>query len=383
MIERAKSSGVRAAQRRRASRPIAADAADAVRLRPAPVARAPRAGRGVSGLARRASPRGRCAVRARATCSTSGSATTSCATRWRPMLPPRWPASADAGVRVYLQRGNRDFLLGERFARAAGAILLPDAIVRPSAWHAYAADARRSALHRRLEIPALPRVVGGSRSTGAASSALPWFARRGIGAMLRAASRRANRGKTETIMDVSNDAVAAALREHGVSRLIHGHTHRPARHEHRRRRCAARAPGARRLVRPRAATSSVDEQGAEARSYEAAAAESAAASAQRLREVGDQVVAVLDADRKADQRVGDAHRSRGAPAPFRRRSCARPESPASGCRRGSTTSTTHLQAIQKIEAVERRIELERQQCAVSRRTVRPPAACCGCEASPG
>jgi len=32
-------------------------------------------------------------------------------------------------------------------------------------------------------------------------------------------------------MDVNADAVAAAFREHGVSRLIHGHTHRPARHE--------------------------------------------------------------------------------------------------------------------------------------------------------
>ena len=34
-----------------------------------------------------------------------------------------------SGTHVYLQRGNRDFLLGERFARAAGATLLPDAIV--------------------------------------------------------------------------------------------------------------------------------------------------------------------------------------------------------------------------------------------------------------
>ena len=32
-------------------------------------------------------------------------------------------------------------------------------------------------------------------------------------------------------MDVNADAVADALRSHGVSRLIHGHTHRPARHE--------------------------------------------------------------------------------------------------------------------------------------------------------
>jgi UDP-2,3-diacylglucosamine hydrolase len=175
-------------------------------------------------------------------------------------------ASADAGVRVYLQRGNRDFLLGERFARAAGATLLPDAIVHPlhgtptllmhgdqlctddlkyQRYRAWWADPA----HRRRFL------------------ALPWFARRGIGAMLRGASRRANRGKTETIMDVSNDAVAAALREHRVSRLIHGHTHRPARHEH-----VVDDVRRERLVLAdwydRASYLFVDEQGAEARSYE-------------------------------------------------------------------------------------------------------------------
>src|SRR4029078_13082121 len=37
-------------------------------------------------------------------------------------------ASADAGVRVYLQRGNRDFLLAQRFARASGAPVLHELI---------------------------------------------------------------------------------------------------------------------------------------------------------------------------------------------------------------------------------------------------------------
>lgn len=138
--------------------------------------------------------------------------------------------SARSGVRVYLQRGNRDFLLGGRFARAAGATLLPDAVVHPlhgtstllmhgdqlctddvkyQRYREWWADAA----HRRRFL------------------ALPYFARRSIGALLRGASRRANAGKAETIMDVSVDAVAAALREHGVTRLIHGHTHRPAKHD--------------------------------------------------------------------------------------------------------------------------------------------------------
>jgi len=137
---------------------------------------------------------------------------------------------AEAGSLPGGMERNRDFLLGERFARAAGATLLADAVVHPlhdtptllmhgdqlctgdvkyQRYRAWWADPA----HRRRFL------------------ALPWFARRGIGAMLRGASRRANLGKAETIMDVSADAVTAALREHRVARLIHGHTHRPARHE--------------------------------------------------------------------------------------------------------------------------------------------------------
>jgi UDP-2,3-diacylglucosamine hydrolase len=138
---------------------------------------------------------------------------------------------AQSGTAIYLQRGNRDFLLGERFARRSGATLLDDAVVhelhgtptlimhgdqlctddvgyqRFRAWW-------QDPVHRRRFL------------------ALPFFARRGIGAALRSRSRKAMANKPEVIMDVNAGAVAAALRERGVTRLIHGHTHRPARHEH-------------------------------------------------------------------------------------------------------------------------------------------------------
>ena len=138
---------------------------------------------------------------------------------------------ARSGTAVYLQRGNRDFLLGERFAKASGATLLADAVVhdlhgtptlimhgdqlctddvgyqRFRAWW-------QDPVHRRRFL------------------ALPFFVRRGIGATLSAGSRRAIETKPEAIMDVNTDAVASALRERGVTRLIHGHTHRPARHAH-------------------------------------------------------------------------------------------------------------------------------------------------------
>jgi UDP-2,3-diacylglucosamine hydrolase len=138
---------------------------------------------------------------------------------------------ARSGTTVYLQRGNRDFLLGERFAKASAATLLADAVVhdlhgtptlimhgdqlctddvgyqRFRAWW-------QDPAHRRRFL------------------SLPMLVRRGIGAALSAGSRRAIENKPELIMDVNDGAVASALRERGVTRLIHGHTHRPARHEH-------------------------------------------------------------------------------------------------------------------------------------------------------
>lgn len=40
-----------------------------------------------------------------------------------------------------------------------------------------------------------------------------------------------NQGKEEFIMDVTPEEVVKVMEEHGVQRLIHGHTHRPAEHQ--------------------------------------------------------------------------------------------------------------------------------------------------------
>jgi UDP-2,3-diacylglucosamine hydrolase len=46
----------------------------------------------------------------------------------------------------------------------------------------------------------------------------------------REMSKSATAMKASDIMDVEQNTVEAAMREHGVRRLIHGHTHRPAEH---------------------------------------------------------------------------------------------------------------------------------------------------------
>ena len=137
---------------------------------------------------------------------------------------------ASAGTRVYLQRGNRDFLLGERFAKASGATLLADAVVHDlygtptlimHGDQLCTDDIDYQRFRTFWQDPAHRR----------RAVALPYLLRRGIATMLRAGSRRAMSTKPEAIMDVNAAAVDAAFREHGVDRLIHGHTHRPARHQ--------------------------------------------------------------------------------------------------------------------------------------------------------
>jgi UDP-2,3-diacylglucosamine hydrolase len=60
--------------------------------------------------------------------------------------------------------------------------------------------------------------------------AKPLEERRAIARQYRADSRDAQTGKAMAILDVNPGAVIQVLRDSGCSRLIHGHTHRPARH---------------------------------------------------------------------------------------------------------------------------------------------------------
>ncbi|HEY3178000.1 MAG TPA: UDP-2,3-diacylglucosamine diphosphatase [Casimicrobiaceae bacterium] len=138
---------------------------------------------------------------------------------------------SDSGVPVFFARGNRDFLLGERFERATGARLLPEQHVVALAGtptlllhgdELCTGDVDYQRYRARIRTPQAARRL----------LALPYFVRRLIAWYLRRKSLDANALKPESIMDVSDDAVADAFRRHDVHRMIHGHTHRPARHAH-------------------------------------------------------------------------------------------------------------------------------------------------------
>lgn len=136
----------------------------------------------------------------------------------------------DAGTKVYLQPGNRDFLLGERFCRETGVMLLGDFEVidlygvptllthgdllctDDLPYQAFRAKShtqewRQSVLNK----PLLLRLL-----------AARWY---------RLRSFWHKRKKSQEIMDVNQETVIQAMKDHGCLHLIHGHTHRPNVHD--------------------------------------------------------------------------------------------------------------------------------------------------------
>ena len=136
---------------------------------------------------------------------------------------------ARRGVPVYLMHGNRDFLIGERFCAATGAKLLDDPSVheiqgvRTLLMHGdtlctddldyqnWRRIARSEAWQRQFLVKSLAE-------------------RRHAIVGMREKSKEVVQAKPAEIMDVNDAAVAQAIRAHAVTRLVHGHTHRPGRH---------------------------------------------------------------------------------------------------------------------------------------------------------
>lgn len=136
---------------------------------------------------------------------------------------------AEKGVQVFFQHGNRDFLLGEAYAARCGMQLLPDLHVMEHAGQRYLmahGDQFCTGDVAYQQFRALVRNPEWQRDF----LARPLAERRTIAAGLRAKSREANSMKAEDIMDVTPANIVDVLLEQQCNVLVHGHTHRPARH---------------------------------------------------------------------------------------------------------------------------------------------------------
>jgi UDP-2,3-diacylglucosamine hydrolase len=134
------------------------------------------------------------------------------------------------GVRVWFMHGNRDFLAGKGFLGASGAQLMDDPSVIKIAGKRVALLHGDTLCTDDHDYQAWRRTVR-SAAWQREFLAKPLAARREAVASLREQSREVVHAKPMDIMDVNTDAVRTAFRNLGVNRMIHGHTHRPARHE--------------------------------------------------------------------------------------------------------------------------------------------------------
>ncbi|MFJ1302076.1 UDP-2,3-diacylglucosamine diphosphatase [Pseudomonadota bacterium AL_CKDN230030165-1A_HGKHYDSX7] len=138
-------------------------------------------------------------------------------------------ARTAARIPVWLGRGNRDFLMGQALADRVGAKLLPEPALLQTdfgdillthgdefctddspyqQFRAMVRDPRWQAEFLGKTIPE----------------------RLALAQQARGESQAANQTKSMEIMDVNAQAIETAFRTSGVSVMVHGHTHRPARH---------------------------------------------------------------------------------------------------------------------------------------------------------
>ena len=133
------------------------------------------------------------------------------------------------GVAVHFMHGNRDFLLGPAYAARAGMRLLADPTVVKLAGEDVLLVHGDTLCTDDVDYQKFRGLVR-NPDWQRQFLAKPLAERRAFAAQARGESARQTSMKAAQIMDVNQSAVEGALRAHGVRRMIHGHTHRPATH---------------------------------------------------------------------------------------------------------------------------------------------------------
>ncbi len=138
---------------------------------------------------------------------------------------------AKTGIPIYFIHGNRDFLLGQRFAKTAGLTLLPEQAVidlygtKTLLLHGdemCTQDLEYQAFRKKSRGWWWPKLM----------LAMPLFYRKRVAQQYRNKSKLAQQGKPLDILDVSDTAVEQMFARYNTKLMIHGHTHRPGTHWH-------------------------------------------------------------------------------------------------------------------------------------------------------
>jgi len=139
-------------------------------------------------------------------------------------------ALTDSGIKCYLVKGNRDFLVNKRFAKRTGVTVLGDytaidldgqKVLIAHGDTFCTLDEKYQAFRAAVNIPWRQKLF----------TSLPIFVRKAIANKIRGHSQEGNQQKSMTIMDVTESEVIDKMQEFNCDILIHGHTHKPNIHD--------------------------------------------------------------------------------------------------------------------------------------------------------
>ncbi len=137
---------------------------------------------------------------------------------------------SEQGCRLFYSHGNRDFMIGKRFARECGMTLLPPiyscemAGERTLLLHGDQLCTDDEAYQRFRRITSWPWLQW-------VFLHLPLSRRVKIAQQIRQGSHKGKQQKSRSIMDVTPSSVNDCFEQHQATLMIHGHTHRPMIHE--------------------------------------------------------------------------------------------------------------------------------------------------------
>jgi UDP-2,3-diacylglucosamine hydrolase len=131
---------------------------------------------------------------------------------------------------VFFMHGNRDFLVGDLFAKRCKFKIIHEPLVENINNQPALLMHGDSLCIDDIEYQAFRSMVR-SKQWQDKQLSKPLAEREKIAKSLREKSQQATADKPPEIMDVNQNAVVSAMKEQEVSLMIHGHTHRPAIHE--------------------------------------------------------------------------------------------------------------------------------------------------------
>jgi len=136
---------------------------------------------------------------------------------------------SDSGTKIYFIQGNRDFLIGETFMQRIGGTLLPDQKIidlygtKTLIIHGDTLCTDDKAYQRMRKLFRLKIIQKLYLSLSLESRVKK-------ANKIRQASKNETQKKAQMILDVNQDEVTKVAKRGGVTKIIHGHTHRPAEH---------------------------------------------------------------------------------------------------------------------------------------------------------